>query len=175
MRLAYTISPGKGDIDALLRRVAERAQQIGLRTCGTVQINTECESGGPCDMDVQVLPDGPTLRISQSLGKDARGCRLDPEALEQAIALCEKTLPDADVLIVNKFGKHEASGRGFRPLIGTALLRDMPVLVGLNRLNEQAFQDFTGGIAVPLAPDFDAISGWLEASSDLSGAHLQAS
>ena len=168
MKIAYTKAPGKGDMDALLAQVADVLAGQGLKACGTVQINSECASGGPCDMDVRVLPDGPVIRISQSLGKDARGCRLDPDALEQAIALSQPRLYGSDVLIVNKFGKHEASGRGFRDLIAQALSDEIPVVVGLNALNEEAFTDFTGGIAEEIAPDAQGIAQWvLEAASDV--------
>ena len=80
MRIAYTIAPGRGDTDLLLAAMAVELQGQGFRTCGTVQINTACDddADGPCEMDVKVLPDGPVIRISQSLGKGARGCRLDP-------------------------------------------------------------------------------------------------
>ncbi len=162
MRIAYTVAPGRGDTDLLLAGLAEELVAQGIRTVGTVQINTACDDEGPCDMDVRVLPDGPIIRISQSLGKGARGCRLDPGALETAIAHCEARLGDADLLIVNKFGKQEASGRGFRNLIAEALARDMPVLVGLNRLNHDAFHAFTGDAAVELSPTREALRTWLD-------------
>lgn len=162
MNIAYTVAPGRGDTDQLLFALAQSLASQGLRACGTVQTNTDCGDSNLCDMDVQVLPDGPVLRISQNLGKDAKGCRLDPEALETAVGLVGPTLDNgADVLIVNKFGKHEADGRGFRDLIADALSRDIPVIVGVNRLNEQPFQDFTGGCAVEIAPDQDALLAWL--------------
>ena len=69
MKIAYTMSRGRGDTDLLLARLAERLLARGCRVSGTVQINTECDADGPCDMDVRVLPDGPVIRISQSLGK----------------------------------------------------------------------------------------------------------
>lgn len=162
MRIAYTIAPGRGDTDLLMAAVAEVAETAGFRTCGTVQINTACGDEGPCDMDVKVLPDGPVIRISQSLGKGARGCRLDAGALETSIAQCEARLEEADLLIVNKFGKQEASGRGFRGLIADALARDLPVLVGLNQLNKAAFLEFVGEDAVALLPDASALEGWLK-------------
>ena len=161
MRIAYTFAPGRGDTDLLLAGLAGALAADGVRAVGTVQINTACGDEGPCDMDVHVLPDGPVIRISQSLGTGSRGCRLDPGALETAIGLCEARLETADALIVNKFGKQEASGRGFRGLIGDALARDMPVLVGLNRLNHDAFHAFTGGEATPLAPEPEALRAWL--------------
>lgn len=160
MRMGYTMAPGRGDTDLLLAGVADTLMLAGVRLCGTVQINTACDGDGPCDMDVQVLPDGPIIRISQSLGPGARGCRLDPGALETAIAECELRLGGSSLLIVNKFGKQEALGRGFRGLIGEAMIREIPVLVGLNGMNRQAFEDFTDGAAEAVAPDRESLVNW---------------
>jgi hypothetical protein len=163
MQIAYTSASERGATDLLLAHVAGALMSEGLRVCGTVQINSNCERDGPCDMDVQVLPDGPVLRISQSLGPGARGCRLDPAALETAVGHTARTLSDgADLLIINKFGKHEASGRGFRPVIGEALSLGVPVLVGLNALNAPAFHAFCGEAATALPPERHAILDWVE-------------
>lgn len=161
MNLAYTMAPGRGDTDFLLHQLARRLIADGYRASGTAQINTERADAGPCDMDLVVLPDGPTIRISQTLGPSAHGCRLDPNALERAVGLVEARLPGCDCLIVNKFGKHEADGRGFRPLIAEALALDVPVLVGLNGLNEDAFHAFSGGLAVRVKPAADDLHEWM--------------
>ncbi|MFU8776118.1 MAG: DUF2478 domain-containing protein [Roseovarius sp.] len=163
MRIGYVIAEGRGGTDLLLHDVARAARARGLRLCGTVQVNTNCGDDRPCDMDVEVLPDGPVIRISQSLGPGARGCRLDPSALELAVAAAEARLAQGcDLLIVNKFGKHEAEGRGFRTLIAEALSRDVPVLVGANRLNAPHLVAFSGGVAEALAPDEARILEWLD-------------
>lgn len=168
MNIAYTMAPGRGDTDLLLERLARGLRARGVRTCGTVQINSARADAGPCDMDIQVLPAGPVLRISQALGAQARGCRLDPAMLETAVGLCEAELDrGAQILIVNKFGKHEAEGRGFRLLIAEALDRGIPVLVGLNRLSQQAFAEFTGGLAVAVAPALEELTGWAQDALDL--------
>jgi hypothetical protein len=113
-------------------------------------------------MDVRVLPDGPVIRISQSLGRLSSGCRLNAEALERAVGLARAQLDrGADIMLVNKFGKHEAEGRGFRDLIAEALDRDLPVLCGLNATNAPAFEAFTGGMATSLAPTADVLFQWL--------------
>lgn len=162
MKIAYVMADEAGAVDEMLAEFAKRLAAIGMRTCGTVQINSEAANGGRCDMDVKVLPDGPTVRISQSLGQHARGCRLDPAALEQAVALTTSSLASGtDVLIVNKFGKHEAEGRGFRDLIAEALSRDIPVVVGLSALNKAAFDEFTGDMAKPVSPECGALLDWL--------------
>ncbi|MCV6586450.1 MAG: DUF2478 domain-containing protein [Marinibacterium sp.] len=169
MRIAYTMMAGKGDMDQLLAGLADHVQAQGARVCGVVQINTEC-GDGPCDMDVRILPEGPMVRISQTLGPGSRGCRLDPAALEQAAGLVEAALSDApDLLIINKFGKHEADGRGFRSAIADALGRGIPVLVGLNGMNRDAFDTFTGGQAVALDPTVEALQAWVQASMAPAG------
>ncbi len=163
MKLAFTMAPSRGDTDLILAELAGELETRGIRCCGVVQINTEREKNGHCDMDVRVLPDGPVLRISQNLGANARGCRLDPSVLETAVAQVAGGLnSNTDLLIINKFGKHEAEGRGFRDVIAEALAMDIPVIVGLNAMNKEAFEAFTGGIAVELSPERGALSAWID-------------
>lgn len=163
MILAYTMAPGRGDTDLVLAELAANLAARGLRCCGTVQINTERADAGPCDMDVRVLPDGPVLRISQDLGRHARGCRLDPTVLETAVGLvATRLLSGADLLVINKFGKHEAEGRGFRDVIAEAVAMDVPVLVGLNALNQDSFETFSGGMATRLPSDPEALTKWVD-------------
>jgi hypothetical protein len=115
-------------------------------------------------MDVRVLPKGPIIRISQSLGPGARGCRLDPEGLERAVGLVSQSLSGLpDLLVVNKFGKHEAEGRGFRPLIGEAMLAGIPVLTAVNATNEAAFLTFSDGLAQQLPADLPSLLAWYDA------------
>lgn len=162
MKIAYTMAPGRGDTDLLLLRLAETLALRGVKSGGTVQVNTDHDSH-PCDMDVKVLPDGPTLRISQNLGAASTGCRLDPSALEEAVGLVAARLSEGtDLLIVNKFGKHEAEGRGFRTVIAEAIALDIPVLVGLNALNLEAFLEFAGPEAERLEPAAESILRWCD-------------
>ena len=167
MHLAYVMTQDRGATDRLLSALAEHLQQQGTALAGIVQTNTECHDDALCDMDVRVLPAGKTIRISQSLGPEARGCRLDPAALEQAVALVTGSLqasPLPEVLIVNKFGKHEADGRGMRPVIGEAMTLGVPVVSGVNKLNVAAFQEFAGGMAVAVEPTVEALLEWLAAA-----------
>ena len=163
MSIAYTIGLKTGETDLLLAHFADRLAEMGVRTCGTVQINTERPDCHACDMDVRVLPGGPDICISQSLGKHASGCRLDPDALEQAVTIATRRLAEgADILIINKFGKHEANGRGFRELIAEALANDVAVIVGTNKLNEEAFLEFTGREATLIRPDLELLMDWFD-------------
>lgn len=68
----------------------------------------------------------------------------------------------ADLLIVNKFCKHQAEGRGVRNVIAEAVAMDIPVIVGLNALNRPAFECFAEGLAVQLPSDSAALMAWVE-------------
>ncbi len=161
MKLGYIMSKGRGETDPRLASVARQLMQRGLRLCGTIQVNTERGAGRHCDMDLMFLPNGPALRISQDRGQWASGCRLDAGSLELAVAQVAGALDDgADLVVINKFGKHEAEGRGFRAVIAAALDRNVPVLVGLNPLNREAFDKFSGGLATELDTDLGAILKW---------------
>ena len=170
MHLAYVTTTDRGATDHLLSAFAEALAEVGTPLAGVVQTNAECTDGNMCDMDLTVLPAGESIRISQSLGKDARGCRLDPAELERAVGLVSQSLDKApQLLIINKFGKHEAEGRGFRPIIADALERGIPVLVGLNQLNTERFQEFAGGMANALDADLGSLTDWF-GSVEQSGA-----
>lgn len=162
MKIAYTMIEGKGDLDQVLYRFAKDEMAKGTHVVGVVQVNTDRDDCPRCDMDVEVLPDGPTIRISQDLGREAKGCRLDPEALELAVTEVETRLnSDIALLVLNKFGKHEAGGRGFRDTIGQAMVLGVPVICGVNALNREAFESFSEGTATYVEPTPEALSAWL--------------
>ncbi|MGX0876572.1 nucleoside-triphosphatase THEP1 [Roseovarius sp. MBR-154] len=92
-----------------------------------------------------------------------RACRLDPDALEAAVGLVAARLTEgADLLIINKFGKHEAEGRGFRDVIAEALSQGVPILIGLNALTHAAFEDFAHGMARRLPAQAGALRDWAQ-------------
>ena len=166
MQFGYTMSPDRGGNDRLLANLADLLEAEGLRLAGLVQENRPRPDEAPCDMLTRVLPNGPTLQISQSLGRHARGCRLDPTALEEAVGLVQQgiAVDEIDLLIVNKFGKHEADGRGMRGLIGECVSLGIPVVVGVNPLNASAFEDFAHGSAELIPPKLEALHAWVRSA-----------
>ena len=160
MRLAHVSIEGRGETDRFLAAVVAMLDGSGMRLSGTVQANTERVDRPKCDMDLRVLPDGPTLRISEDRGALSRGCILDNGALEQAVAEVSQRLPGADMLIVNKFGKREAEGHGMVPVIAEALDAGIPVLVGVNKLNIGHFLAFAGEMSLALPDDVGQVVDW---------------
>lgn len=162
--LGYVLSTGRGDADRVLSEVADRLTSLGWPLAGAVQLNIENDPARPCHMDLHVLNGGARIRISQDLGALSEGCRLDPSALEQAVGIVEAALDAGPrLLIVNKFGKQELEGRGFRPVIGRALSQNVPVLLAVNAGSLDGFDAFAGGIGYALPPDADVVFDWCRA------------
>ncbi len=163
--LAFVEVSGRGEGDRLLVRLAESLRADGVRVVGVVQHNIEYDPARPCHMDLHLIDGAQTIRISQNLGPMARGCRLDSAALEQAVAGVEAALArgGVDLLVVNKFGKREGEGRGFRPAIAQALQAGIPVLTSVASRNLPAFEDFAGGMAESVPPDPAGLVAWCRA------------
>ena len=161
MRIAFVSAAGRGETDRLMSEAADTLEAEGLRLSGIVKVLQEEPVGDHhCDMDVRVLSDGRKIRITQSLGNEAQGCRLNPEAIAEAVAAVDQAdVADVDAFLLNKFGPEEAEGRGFRNAIADALEKGVPVLLGLGvgEATRKGFQEFAGDMAVELQPEPDAL------------------
>jgi len=161
-KLAAVLSEGDGSGDAFLSSVARALTGRGLRVGGVVQDNPLQPGASRCDMVLIELTTGTRVRISQSLGARARGCRLDTAALEKVAGLVESSAGQAlDVVIINKFGKRESEGAGLRQAILRFLDQGVPVLAGLSRPNLDGWLAFAGSYGVTLPQDREAVAGWL--------------
>ncbi len=158
-------SCNRGSGDALLTGMARNLMSEGLSVHGAIQVNVERGGDRLCDMDVELLHSGQCMRISQSLGAGARGCQINTGELENAVAAITAAFDhNADLLVINKFGKTEAGGGGFRNLIGEALAQGVPVLTCVNAMNLEAFEAFSAGLHVMLNPDHATITNWCKAA-----------
>lgn len=144
MLTALLYPTGEG---AVIGRLAEAARARGLTVAGMVQKDERRPDRRRCDMSLVDLASGTEIPISQDRGKDARGCRLDHGALEEAAALAARALDAAslpDLLVLSKFGKREIEGHGFRQLVEKAVELGIPVLVGVGADHVEGFLAFAG-------------------------------
>ena len=135
-----------------MRDIAHQLRMRGWRLAGFIQVNALRGPGARCDMTLQELSSGRLLAISENRGREARGCMLDVAELERGATLAGAALahrPDnlPDLLIVNKFGKTEAAGRGFRSVMVEAIACGVPVLTAVPAANLDAWQAFAGEYA----------------------------
>ena len=161
--IGVVLSGGATPTGSIMTEVAERLTERGYRLAGVVQSGPYLPGDPVCAMSLTVLPDRVQIGITQDLGAHATSCRLDHFALEDAVGLVDRSLNEAtQLLIVNKFGKREAEGAGFRQTIARALENDIPVLVGVGTSAREALEHFAGGPCDMLPEDVDEIVAWCE-------------
>lgn len=152
----------QGDVDSLLREVERALSAEGRHVQGVLQ--TQGLSNGECfcaDMDLQVIGADRSFRISQSLGPGSRGCRLNSGALADCAAFLEQALTaETELLILNRFGRGESEGKGFRDLIGAAIAAGVPVLTALRPAYAEAWTAFGAEMACELPLEKEAVLAW---------------
>ncbi|HHX88422.1 MAG TPA: DUF2478 domain-containing protein [Paracoccus sp.] len=159
--LGYVIGAERGTVDALMAEIAARLEARGWPLAGVVQINSDTGPATRCEMDLQVLALDARVRISQRLGPLSRGCRLDPQGLAEAVGMVERALDQGPrLLLINKFGKAELDGGGFRPAIGRALAAGVPVLTAVNQANLAGFEAFSAGMGTALPAQVSQVVDW---------------
>lgn len=157
--------------DILIAQCAAALAASGYRLGGIVQSNPHRPGRRRCDMFVKDLLGGDEIKISLDRGNEARGCRLDPDAFARIDAWVERAvLERVDLLIINKFGKEEAQGRGLRPVIANALIADIPLVIGVSTQNLSDFLTFVGDSASCLTPEIEAMVAWCRNAIE-RGAH----
>jgi hypothetical protein len=144
---AILYSEGR-DVDPLMARIASDLARYDLALAGFVQLNQPRAGRRRCDMVLEELASGERIGISEDRGPHARGCHLDVGELLRGLQLARAALADApDLLVINKFGKTEGEGGGFRPLIADALAIGVPVLIATPWRNIDGWRRFSEGLA----------------------------
>jgi nucleoside-triphosphatase THEP1 len=143
--LVYEDGPA---FDPLISALVRSWKAKGLRLAGVVQLNERREGRRRCDMILEDLSSGRRIPISEDRGAMARGCHLDHDALSRMILDVHRSLSSGvDALVVNKFGREEAEGRGFVDTIAAATEHGIPAVIGVPLRNLAAFRLFGDGAA----------------------------
>lgn len=168
-RLAAIAFKPEDGIDALLERVVRQLQSEGIKVSGCLQ-RESLDPNSCCNIShLEDVADGTWHRISQALGSGSRGCRLDPGALADVSGLLLARLEtETEFLVLNRFGKGESEGQGFRAVIERAVDLGIPVLTAVREAYEPAWEAFTGNSAVLLPTDSSAIFAWTGAVTKAS-------
>lgn len=153
-------------IDEFLAAIATTLRGDNYRLAGAIQQNRHQHDARSPDvccaaMTLIDLATGKRFEISQNLGPESQGCRLDAGGLVEVGAILDMAVDHAhDLLILNKFGRAEAEGSGLRSVIARALDEGVPVLTAVSPIYSEAWREFHGGLATELAPDSELILAW---------------
>ncbi|PZA10400.1 3-dehydroquinate dehydratase [Rhodopseudomonas palustris] len=147
----------------LMSDLGRRLRDAGVVVAGVVPYQTAVDDGGPrCDMEVEELSSRFILQLAEERGKRPHGCRVDPEAVQEAAALIAASFRNApELLIVNKFGRLEADGGGLSDVISDAVDQGIPVIVGVPERHLANWRCFTSGLAEEVSVDSPRVQQWL--------------
>lgn len=148
-------------IDAMLEEIICKLQAKGYRIAGYLQRET-AETDSCCSItDLESIAKGTKIRISQALGPGSRGCRLDANGLAEASgALIGELEQGIDLLILNRFGKGESEGQGFRSVIQKAMEMNVPVLTAVREAYRPSWEEFGGEYARIISGDSNDGLDW---------------
>lgn len=152
-------------VDTLLADVALHLRAAGWKLAGAVQ-SPAATRNSRCEMTLEDLATGTCIEAADPLGPSVSGCRLDTGALEDSVGLAVSSLdPDTKLVVINRFGKRETEGHGFRSMIENAVVLDVPILVGVKRMHLDAWTRFVGEEPLLLPPNQDDILRWCETAA----------
>ena len=151
-------------IDMAISDAAQALIASGCNILGIVQERGEDSDNRACrEMRVRDLVTEQTTVISERRGKLAQGCHLDRSALLKLAKQFEtRILELPDLVIINRFGRAECEGSGFRSAVELAVSLNIPVLVGVREIYEIGWHDFHGGLARNLPAEEGLIVQWFE-------------
>jgi uncharacterized protein DUF2478 len=101
------------------------------------------------------------FRISQELGAQAEGCRLDARGLADIAPLLDRAVgPEVELVIFNRFGRAESEGGGLRSAFGRTMEAGIPILTAVREPYLEAWSQFHGQLGADLAPELETVLAW---------------
>ncbi|WP_375785044.1 DUF2478 domain-containing protein [Bradyrhizobium sp. Pha-3] len=153
------------DVDKLLADFAQDLARQGVRVGGIVQRHFKGANVTHAMVAVDVAT-GQEISISKPLDSGAMSCTLDTNGLAEAAAAVSRALRDkVDLLVISKFAKQEALGRGLRAEFVDAITRGVPLLTAVPRKCLGDWRTFTGDVGTLLVCDRQVVEEWWRDSS----------
>lgn len=165
-RILALAGADRARIQGLLCAAAEHFTATGWRVMGVIE---EIAADGE-DVWLRDLVTGARHKLTQDLGPGAAGCTLDPAGLAAACALVQAAVdawasePQTQpaVVILSKFGRQEAEGRGLTHAFHAAVAADLPVLTSVSPTVAGQWEAFAGPLARIAPVEMAAVAGWQE-------------
>ncbi len=150
------------NVDLVLAETAATLKRDKANVAGFIQREQDTGNSACCsDMYLEDIGSGARFRITQSLGAGSTGCRLDPNGLIEAVShMSQQINSDVDLLILNRFGKGEIEGGGFRTVIEAAFTLGVPTLIAVREAHLDAWREFAGDDFATLPANKNDILTW---------------
>ncbi len=139
-------------------------------SCNFARINATMTASTPSSCRNQQA-----VRLGHDRARGHHQCQLDPGGIADIARAITAAIRDgADVVIVNRFGKLEAEGRGLIDLIDQAVAADIPVLIAVPEHRFAAWIKYCDGMSVRLPCRRAALDQWWQSVAGRSIARADA-
>ncbi len=157
------IAPKHPDDPAVLAAFVRELQGRNVRVGGLLQFITQNEVGRPISLYAEEIDTGRQISLMRP-DKEIKGpsdCVLELSALAETAGALRRAITEcADLVVIEKFGKEEAAGRGLLDDIMKVVASGLPALVLLPQAYVEQWNQFTGGIVETITFDADALNQW---------------
>jgi hypothetical protein len=169
--IAVVRGAANAEIQEIFRELADQWQPE-VQLAGLV-----AESHGLPDRNCQAgylrnLATGARFSIFHDLGPGVADCHLDGIGAVAAAATVQRDIAEnCDLVLLNKFGKLEASGGGLAGAFQAALAAGVPLLTSVSPAHDEAWRQFTKREFAILPADPAAIDLWRRAAQTVTQAN----
>lgn len=135
--------------------------QPAHRVAGVIAESHGLEDRGCSAGHLRSIASGESFPMFQDLGPGSTACHLAGDGvLVAAEAVRRDIAAGCDLVVLNKFGKLEAGGRGLRDAFAAAVEAGCPVLTSVAPAFEAALREFAAPLFVVLPADAARIRAW---------------
>jgi hypothetical protein len=147
--------------DGVVAAVISTLLAEGLMVRGLMQDGVEGSASCCATLFLEDIGTGRRAGIFQKRGRETRGCRLDASGLAEASAWVREAIGSRpDLLVLNRFGRQEAEGRGLLDEIGAAVMAGIPVMIPVNEALLPEWDAFAGDGYERIPADPDQLADW---------------
>jgi hypothetical protein len=153
---------------ALAERWSARLRVAGVIAEGHGLADRRCRAGY-----LRHIAGGERFSIFADRGSGSRACHVDQDgAAAAAEAVRRDIIAGCDLVLLSKFGRLEAAGKGLWRAFAAASQARIPLLTSLSPAAAKAWENFAGTGFITLPADASAIDSWLNSvRTHLKGDH----
>jgi hypothetical protein len=160
-RIAAIRADASETVQALMESFALDLHSQGFVVAGVIQTRILDEVTGRRRIVLRDLQNGECYSISQDLGPGSVACNLDAGELALACASVENAARSgADLIVLSKFAKQEASRGGLSDAFRCAVVARAPVIASVSPDFLEEWSAFAGHLSEFVEPSQEALAAW---------------
>lgn len=158
-KVAVVVGAESAQIQTLFAAVTSRWRAAGVRVAGVIA-EPHGLPGGTCSAGIlRDIESGLVYTIYLDSAPDGTSCHLDAKGVDVACLNLIDQIETCDLMVLSKFGKLEATGKGLANAFAIALGTGKPVLTTISDKHREAWTAFAP-YAAYLPADESTLQTW---------------